>query len=563
MSAAQNLAESLTVCEICFDNYSPENYPKMLACHHCFCLSCLSTIARNAGDKITCPTCRKVTSVVGRGVADLSNNIYILKVIDTLNSVSGATLNHNVSPFNGCDLHNGSTQELFCESCSLALCRTCALSHNVTHILHRIEIIARYERAGVQNLGSELSRSLSNVILFSKRVQSSLRTLEDEKLHVLDDVRNSFETLTQLLRQREQEVLFDVDRLFNQKRSNLISSRDATRQYADHVQQVLALIEACTQTMNYGDVLGMVQVIKRLTKSVPDINDIFATEALDGDVTSASADITTKSTVGTSVVASIVDNMRTNTVRDDHSLPSFSKTIKYNPIIMELATEIIRSIGVVYDNSGKMSHIIQKSWLTKIYQRIRTSTLFVNISDYIVKRFQEETTKVGHMIAPITPIFSSIWLVTKAFAMSIYRNVTLLLQAREISTILHKSFVRIDRLNGQIDRLCYKILALPFALHSYQYIPAFLTVGWISVNRFGRLLNDISFTYYHKFYPLISKYFPTNIFPRAIQLNRGHILIPSRCPNVTNTVASVTESSVNVGEERYDAETRDMNFELD
>ncbi|XP_061457496.1 E3 ubiquitin-protein ligase RNF186-like [Rhineura floridana] len=64
-----------TDCLICFNRYSLNRLPKLLACQHVFCAVCLKLILRNEGNtwKIICPLCREATAVIGGLVCSLRN----------------------------------------------------------------------------------------------------------------------------------------------------------------------------------------------------------------------------------------------------------------------------------------------------------------------------------------------------------------------------------------------------------------------------------------------------------------------------------------------------------
>ncbi|XP_063001501.1 E3 ubiquitin-protein ligase RNF186 [Elgaria multicarinata webbii] len=62
-----------TNCLICVNQYSLSRLPKLLACQHVFCAVCLKLLVHHEGDawRISCPVCRKATTVFGGLVCSL------------------------------------------------------------------------------------------------------------------------------------------------------------------------------------------------------------------------------------------------------------------------------------------------------------------------------------------------------------------------------------------------------------------------------------------------------------------------------------------------------------
>ncbi|XP_010208055.2 E3 ubiquitin-protein ligase RNF186 [Colius striatus] len=75
-------------CLVCFNKYNIYRVPKLLDCQHAFCAVCLKLILRKEESSwiITCPLCRKATSVSGGLIRTLPNKEDIMELLQNSNS---------------------------------------------------------------------------------------------------------------------------------------------------------------------------------------------------------------------------------------------------------------------------------------------------------------------------------------------------------------------------------------------------------------------------------------------------------------------------------------------
>ncbi|XP_072287502.1 E3 ubiquitin-protein ligase RNF183-like [Pyxicephalus adspersus] len=69
-------------CPVCWNPYNNTfRIPKLLTCHHCFCLECLAhlSFATHIHNQLQCPLCRQTTAIhTDQTVTDLPTNMSIL-----------------------------------------------------------------------------------------------------------------------------------------------------------------------------------------------------------------------------------------------------------------------------------------------------------------------------------------------------------------------------------------------------------------------------------------------------------------------------------------------------
>ncbi|KAK9391897.1 RING finger protein [Crotalus adamanteus] len=74
-----------TTCLICFHQFSLSRLPKVLACQHAFCATCLKMILGQKDHAwiINCPLCRKATVVSGGLICSLSNLQHVMEQLES------------------------------------------------------------------------------------------------------------------------------------------------------------------------------------------------------------------------------------------------------------------------------------------------------------------------------------------------------------------------------------------------------------------------------------------------------------------------------------------------
>src|SRR5271163_664913 len=67
-------------CSICLETFKE---PKLLPCIHTFCLHCLQTLCKDndPGDDVPCPLCKKLFVVLAGGIEDLTNNFFMIQLL--------------------------------------------------------------------------------------------------------------------------------------------------------------------------------------------------------------------------------------------------------------------------------------------------------------------------------------------------------------------------------------------------------------------------------------------------------------------------------------------------
>ncbi|XP_033637894.1 tripartite motif-containing protein 2-like [Asterias rubens] len=116
-------------CPICLNRFTD---PKILDCHHSFCLKCLQELVAKYDQKedcIICPVCREKTSIPEKGVSALFNCFFLSSLIDDVIHLEGPEedINPPVLTCEGCD--EGLEAVSRCVDCDANLCDICLENH--------------------------------------------------------------------------------------------------------------------------------------------------------------------------------------------------------------------------------------------------------------------------------------------------------------------------------------------------------------------------------------------------------------------------------------------------
>ncbi|PIK47686.1 hypothetical protein BSL78_15460 [Apostichopus japonicus] len=85
----KDLSEDFLSCCICMNQFKT---PKMLPCIHSFCEECIEKYAaKQDGNEVPCPTCRKVCTLPEAGVKGLQTNFHLINLAEKVNLLEKLT----------------------------------------------------------------------------------------------------------------------------------------------------------------------------------------------------------------------------------------------------------------------------------------------------------------------------------------------------------------------------------------------------------------------------------------------------------------------------------------
>lgn len=236
------------ICAICL-NYLAE--PKILACAHSFCRSCLAfSLSRrdsSEGERFECPTCRQVTQIPNLNVDVLPTSYQLKALVDIITSknMDGDTVGSIELP--ECERHS-LKQEYYCMECSELLCRRCMMEKHRLHNYDETEMVM-----------------LSLYTSLQKNIQSAKESAE-----LADRVAEKLDTSKAGIRLDEGQLKGRIDTFFDQCRKQLDQCQSSLIERVSDVanSKVSSLDTKSKQIASAGS--SLLEVVENLQKLADD-----------------------------------------------------------------------------------------------------------------------------------------------------------------------------------------------------------------------------------------------------------------------------------------------------
>jgi len=146
MAALQqfSVVKELTECSICTEEFTD---PRVLPCHHTFCLDCLMNYARDRrpGDRMPCPLCRQEFTIPASGLAAIQKSFIMEKLLSASRPSAGEELRHGERRSIPCDVCSSEATSSAPQAMNCLVNRSqqnyldhCTQNHTKTALMNRL-----------------------------------------------------------------------------------------------------------------------------------------------------------------------------------------------------------------------------------------------------------------------------------------------------------------------------------------------------------------------------------------------------------------------------------------
>ena len=340
--ASPRRLDDLLLCPVCLESFKD---PKTLSCLHSFCTGCLEHCRRPYRRDISCPVCKKVTSLSPLGVSGLQHDFRIQQIKDILlnagpdtdsteNSSEGLNTKvcdlcktqqrinsachhciqcymyfcvsclgkHNANQLFSshhvinmgesnatevlfCRTHREHPVRYFCKPCSLMLCTICTMEHESSHSPEPLE------RGIIEKYRSELQQSLKTIKSKLSEIKTKakyLETIKEAHQKALYDAQAAIKQKTakivHKIKQQETKLLDEVQsKIDDRMKETGIDSLTDMKFYSSNIESLYSEIETVVHGSPQQCLVAYDELISRM-RNLPDAPQMTSQRALGGSV---------------------------------------------------------------------------------------------------------------------------------------------------------------------------------------------------------------------------------------------------------------------------------------
>lgn len=230
----ERFEDTFLKCLICRETFDEdEKMPKMLPCHHTFCLDCLKQMFRVEGEfrrnltsafrsmpvavKIACPTCREGLIASEAEILRLPNDHTVRELVAFVRCTGKPDVAY-------CKKHQMQPLNFFCEPCITPVCRDCTV---IDHKEKNGHIVMNVEEA-LHKYVPVLDETLTEMeneekTLHDKRMalEKASDNLEQIQKELGVQIRQTFDRIRDAIDERERELYTAAEHEIDKKRQEI------------------------------------------------------------------------------------------------------------------------------------------------------------------------------------------------------------------------------------------------------------------------------------------------------------------------------------------------------
>ena len=305
----EDIEDQLLWCSLCETEYDAQAHePKLLSCHHSFCLACLLKMDASKPDKpvLRCPTCKKKTSIPGKGIKALPTNIYVAKMKQILqgaakarsgsqnsvksgNGISTSTV-AMVAPTStsnapittqGCAKHSNQPLLFYCESCMVPICMNCTvLEHDklAGHVIKDIQSAFVVHSEIIEDKLDKLQTAIERRAFFVQLLHAEAGNINAARETSLRQLDQTFMQLEEKLKQRKEVLLEEMNTLYSRGKETLQNKMAEVKREVESMREIQ---QRCTKSLEIRDPADILRVTTD-TQAMSEIDQFIFKSSLQG-----------------------------------------------------------------------------------------------------------------------------------------------------------------------------------------------------------------------------------------------------------------------------------------
>ena len=270
-------------CSVCLDTFTD---PKLLQCFHVYCQKCLvKLVVRDQQGQliVSCPICHHATPVPENGMAGLQPAFQInyfheivekhKKAVEDPSSVEISTPQHHIRCH--CTKHGGKEVELYCETCTKLICKSCVVKGSKHHSHEYEELDKAFERykAEITTLLEPMEEQLTTVNQAMTQSDSCCGEVSNLEATIEADLQHHFTKIQEILETRKTELVGQLHQIAQSKLRNLVDQRDQLETTKARISSCLGFMRDSLTIGSQAEVLMMksavIKQVKELTTAFP------------------------------------------------------------------------------------------------------------------------------------------------------------------------------------------------------------------------------------------------------------------------------------------------------
>ncbi|XP_070206013.1 uncharacterized protein [Littorina saxatilis] len=227
--AGEERKESL-ICSLCLEVFT---CPKLLPCHHTFCLTCLKDLTSRQGTaSFSCPQCRLDVVIPAGGVAAFQSNFYLRS--EDLERARNKTM---------CMTHPDQNLDLYCADCKQAVCLKWVLTKHKQHDTKDLSEVATEAKEQLKKDAARLQEAVSYMTDEVSAESKELKDVQDKKAALQAAIKRKHATLVALANKVRDVSLASLDTVSGEIESQVSKELDIKQNNLDE----LSLLQQQTQ----------------------------------------------------------------------------------------------------------------------------------------------------------------------------------------------------------------------------------------------------------------------------------------------------------------------------